>query len=378
MFQPVYYIADGLISPLGSRVADAYTQVSNGISAICKWDDESICHDSFYAARIANDVLATVDKSYSDDYSILEKLCISTIKEALSKCTIETQSKDCVFIFSSTKGNIEWLHKYSDERILLNTSANNIAKHFNNPNPPIIISNACISGSAAIIMAKRLLQNNHFNNAVVIGADRLSRFVLSGFQSFQAIASEPCKPFDRDRKGINLGEAAACIILSTTRKSNVAITGGAISNDANHLSGPSRTGDELANAIKKTINEAAIRAEDIDMVSAHGTATLFNDEMESKAIATAGLSSVSLHSLKSYVGHTLGAAGIIESIMACKSMMNNVTIQSLGYENNGVPATIKVETVAEKKEINNILKTASGFGGCNAALLWSKTKNFDE
>src|SRR5690606_27009835 len=116
----------------------------------------------------------------------------------------------------------------------------------------------------------------------------ITQFILSGFQSFHAVSQEPCRPFDARRNGINLGEAAATVILSTDPPGDgrpvIKCTGGAITNDANHISGPSRTGEELAQAIGAAIAEAGIDKSEIDFISAHGTATIYNDDMESKAI----------------------------------------------------------------------------------------------
>ena len=173
----------------------------------------------------------------------------------------------------------------------------------------------------AILTGMRLVQSGQYENAVVAGADVISKFVLSGFQSFQAISSAPCKPFDAARDGINLGEGAGTVILTSNKNysSGVKVTGGSVSNDANHISGPSRTGEELNLAINKALNAAELNATDIDFISAHGTATIYNDEMEAKAITLAGLQSFPVNSLKGYYGHTLGAAGLIESIISIQS-----------------------------------------------------------
>src|SRR5690606_31761464 len=145
--------------------------------------------------------------------------------------------------------------------------------------------------------------------------------------------------------GLNLGAAAACMVLSASygrRQSAMRLSGGGLSNDANHLSGPSRTGAELATAIKQALTEAAIKPEMVGTISAHGTATRYNDEMEAKAIALAGLSHAPLHSLKSYVGHTLGAAGIIESIIACKAMAAGMQIPTLRFHRSDAASPVAI------------------------------------
>lgn len=227
-----------------------------------------------------------------------------------------------------------------------------------------------------MLVAKRLIQLGKYDHAIVSGADLISRFVQSGFESFQAISDVVCKPFDKNRNGINLGEAAATMILSKNSNPNyteIILAGGSISNDANHISGPSRTGEELAMAIQKSFDEAELEAAEIGYVSAHGTATIYNDEMEAKAFGLAGLTGVPVNSLKGFYGHTLGAAGLLESVIAINSMKENKIFATYGFENPGVSLALNVSAKSLDKEWDHTLKTASGFGGCNAALVFSKT-----
>jgi 3-oxoacyl-[acyl-carrier-protein] synthase-1 len=219
-----------------------------------------------------------------------------------------------------------------------------------------------------------MIQSGQYDTAVVAGADVISKFIFSGFQSFQAISTSACKPFDANRNGINLGEGAATIILSSNKKNadSIKITGGAMSNDANHISGPSRTGEELYQAIDQAMRSAGVETGAIDLISAHGTATIYNDEMEAKAITLAGLQDVPVNSLKGYYGHTLGAAGLIESVISLHSMKAGLIIPTLGFSEMGVTKPLNVCRQLEEKPIQHCLKTASGFGGCNAAVIFSK------
>ena len=266
--------------------------------------------------------------------------------------------------------------KYSDvERISLHHSAKVVAEYFGNTNTPVIVSNACISGVLAVVTGRRLIQSGMYDNVVVAGADLITKFILSGFYSFQAISDQPCKPFDKTRNGVTLGEAAGTIILSAFSddiKEVICVTGGSVTNDANHISGPSRTGEELSYAIQKTIQEAAIKNSEIDFISLHGTATIYNDEMEGNAVNLSDLQDIPANSMKGYFGHTLGAAGIIESVISIYSMKNNLIIPTLRYSDYGLTKQINISNTILKKPLYNCLKTASGFGGCNAALLLSK------
>jgi 3-oxoacyl-[acyl-carrier-protein] synthase-1 len=154
--------------------------------------------------------------------------------------------------------------------------------------------------------------------------------------------------------------------------SAIRVAGAAVTNDANHISGPSRTGEELSGAIHQAMKQAKLQPLDISYISAHGTATPFNDEMESKAIGLSKLEHVPVNSLKGYWGHTLGAAGLVESVSAISSLRDNVLYRSAGYETPGVPVALNVITANTRATLTSCLKTASGFGGCNAAIIYQK------
>jgi len=185
-----------------------------------------------------------------------------------------------------------------------------------------------------------------------------------------AQAGEPCRPFDAARDGISLGEAAATVILSAEKSSDsIQLKGGAVTNDANHISGPSRTGHELALAILRALKQSNVEPEEIDFISAHGTATRYNDEMEAKAFHLAGLQEKPVNSLKGYYGHTLGAAGLLESIITIHSMKENILIPTLGFTSPGTELPVNIVKSFTSATLKRTLKTASGFGGCNAAII---------
>ena len=235
------------------------------------------------------------------------------------------------------------------------------------------ISNACISGVSALIFARRMILSGRYDNMIVVGVDVQNRFIISGFASFKSLSPELCRPYDALRCGLNLGEACGAVMLTKTGTSElVAIDGGSASDDANHISGPSRTGDGLYFAMRDAMSEAGVGPADVDMLQMHGTATAYNDEMESKAAGLAGLSDVPAQSLKPYFGHTMGASGIIETILAAEELKRGIFLGVKGFEELGVPVPLNV--TAENRPIKNphhCLKTASGFGGTNAAVLLS-------
>lgn len=374
----IFISADNIFSPLGANTAENFSQLKNNVSGIKLHDDLIMSGQPFYAS-LFDSTKAFAAEANQNDYTKFEKLLITSIKNALDNSKINTRDKKTVLIISSTKGNISLLEtetcsKALQARISLNTSAKLVAEHFGFTNKPVVVSNACISGLLAILTGMRLIRSGQYENAVVAGADVISKFVLSGFQSFQAISATLCKPFDAARDGINLGEGAGTVILTSNKEhsSGIKVKGGSVSNDANHISGPSRTGEELYLAVARAMEDANLSAKEINFISAHGTATIYNDEMEAKAITLAGMQSAPLNSLKGYYGHTLGAAGIIESIISMQSLKEDVIIPTMGFKNMGVTQPVNVCASLYRSTLQHCLKTASGFGGCNAAMIFSK------
>ncbi|WP_461451722.1 beta-ketoacyl-[acyl-carrier-protein] synthase family protein [Mucilaginibacter sp.] len=373
----VFVVADNILSPLGKTTAENFAKLKESISSVNQHHNTNISPLPFFASLFEKDEQFV--KAGEHNYTKFEQLLIASIADALNGSGVDVRDKKTVLIISSTKGNISLLENQpmSEElkdRISLSTSADLVAAHFGFQNKPIVVSNACISGVLGVITAKRLLGTGQYEHAVVAGADVISKFILSGFQSFQALSPARCRPFDKSHDGLNLGEGAGTVILSTNEKhaQNIKLKGGSVSNDANHISGPSRTGQELAGAVKNALQDAELSIAQIDFISAHGTATVYNDEMEANAIAISGLQKTPLNSLKGYYGHTLGAAGLIESIISIQCVKQGLLIPTIGFKE---PASEdKVTVCAEPTRIKavNFLKTASGFGGCNAAVVFGK------
>ena len=223
-----------------------------------------------------------------------------------------------------------------------------------------------------------MIQAGIYDDAFVVAGDEVSEFVLSGFNSFQAMSESPCKPYDKNRNGVTLGEATAAVYISSDENKvttgTIKILGDGSINDANHISGPSRTGEGLYRSIASALKEANVSAGQIDYLSAHGTATLYNDEMEAIAFNRLNLQNVPVNSYKGFFGHTLGASGLLETVIATSFANRNQLIASKGYSENGVSQQINIINKNIEKEITFFLKTASGFGGCNTAVIFEKIK----
>ncbi|MCF6346961.1 MAG: beta-ketoacyl synthase [Flavobacteriaceae bacterium] len=378
----VFVSYNNIVSVLGFNTLSNIKNVSKGISGIKKHINKKVIKTPFYAAIIDTNELDDAFEKIGNikKYTRLEKMMILSLNDVIQQSKVSLDKKTALII-STTKGNVDALDsesEFSKERAYLPELGKQIQHFFGFENEAIVVSNACVSGILSIAIAKRLIQSRVYENALIVSGDVVSEFILSGFNSFQAISEKPCKPFSKNRTGITIGEAAASVLVTSNKDfisdDAVKILGDSSCNDANHISGPSRTGEGLYRSMLAAFTEAKIQPNTIDYISAHGTATPFNDEMEAIAINRMELGNVPLNSLKGYYGHTLGASGLLETVIGMQSLFNNVLYTSLGFDELGVSQKVNVIKKNESKELTTFLKTASGFGGCNTAVLFKKNK----
>lgn len=376
MQREVFITETNIITPLGFDVATNIQNIENKISGIQLHHDKKFSENPFFGAMVNNEELnaAFAKISSSSEFTRLEKMMILALHPIVK--TVPNQKT--VFLLSTTKGNITELSTKNElpESAYLQNLAKKIADFFNFKTEPIVISNACVSGILAVATAKRLIEANLYDDAYVVAGDEFSEFVFSGFSSFQALSDKPCKPYDSSRNGLNLGEATAAVYITSDKnlaqKGDVKIIGDGAINDANHISGPSRTGEGLFRSIQSAFKEAKIEASQIDYISAHGTATIYNDEMEAIAFNRLGMKKVPLNSLKGFYGHTLGASGLLETVIGIESARKNRLFVSLGFDQIGVSESVNIIAENQDFDIKYFLKTASGFGGCNTAVIFEK------
>jgi 3-oxoacyl-[acyl-carrier-protein] synthase I len=377
----VWIASDNVITSLGFTTDENMYRMKAGETGIHHWEDELLSPSGFWASRVDGRMLRDRFSMIAnpDEHTRFEQMVICSVKEALQNSGIDPKHERTLMILSTTKGNVELLNKKivsppGKDRMYLWHTAELLQRFFSFYHKPWIVSNACISGILAILAGTRLIRAGQYDHVIVTGADLVSEFVLSGFNSFLSLSNGPCRPFDINRQGLSLGEGAGTIVLTSDLQGiktpgSIKIGYGTTSNDANHISGPSRTGEGLYLAIRKTLENSN---PEIDYISAHGTATLYNDEMESIAITRAGLQRVPVNSFKGYWGHTLGAAGVIESIAGAYSLKHNLLFKTEGFSEPGTSNPLAVIPDTAEKKLNTCLKIASGFGGCNAALLIHK------
>ncbi|MGO1244075.1 MAG: beta-ketoacyl synthase N-terminal-like domain-containing protein [Sphingobacterium sp.] len=361
-WNPVYIHDINCVTPLGNDLETTWDQLLLGNTGIAKQKMDPL--GEIFVAKVHQAVLPDL----SIAYTLLERMFLCAGMPVVKN---HAPGPRTALVLSTTKGNVDYLKQGDFQQAGLATLATKIAHYLGFQTKPVVVSHACVSGSLAVSVAKRLLQMDLYDDAIILAGDLVNSFVVSGFNAFQAMSALPCRPFDTARSGVSLGEAAACIYMSRD-KGPFRILGEGGINDANHISGPSRTGEGLYRSVIAAVSEAQVDLQSIDYLCAHGTATQYNDEMEAIAFDRLGLSQVPVNSLKGYFGHTLGASSLLELVIAMRSMQESIILSSKGFEKLGVSRALNVVERQVNIEINRLLKTSSGFGGSNVAILIEK------
>jgi len=349
--------AENIISPLGNSAKETFERMKNGDSSIK--NKNGLFLSSFSSSQ--NELLPLMIDSIADSISFVNQ-------------TVLLESKT-LLIVSTTKGEINSIN--SDiNKTHLSYLSEKIKNFFSCIDKGIIVSTACVSGLQALIVANDMINHNYYDNVIICGGDLASKFVIEGFTSFYALSDAPCKPFDKDRKGLNIGEAVSTIIMSNDRNLYKEIPlkflGGCSINDANHISAPDREAEGLIKSINNTLEIGNVISNDIDFINAHGTATGYNDGMEAKAFLKLDFNNTPINSFKGFFGHTLGAAGVIEIAVSLQSMRNNLLLKCKGFDEQNFENKLDILKENRELEVNTILKTSSGFGGFNASAIIQK------
>ncbi|MBR6087509.1 MAG: 3-oxoacyl-ACP synthase [Prevotella sp.] len=342
-------LATNILSPLGSTTEANYRAVRQGRTALAS-----------HAAGTRGVPFPFCAALFADGEPDFVSLCVESATEALSHAQIDKLRT--VFILSTTKG-------------VIGRNPGDVAKEISLrlgiENEPVVVCNACVSGVAAQVLAHRLLDCGFYDYAVITGADVQGSFIISGFHSLKALSPVPCRPFDIDRSGLNLGEAAATMVAGREDRAVVGedawhITAGAICNDAYHISNPHPRAEGAYKVLSELLTQAD--ATELACLSVHGTGTMYNDQMESVAIERAALQHVPLSALKGYYGHTMGAAGLLETILTARALDDGIVLPSKGFEELGVSGKINISAKEITTTHQSFLKIISGFGGVNAGV----------
>lgn len=239
------------------------------------------------------------------------------------------------------------------------------------------INTACSSSANAIMYGARLLRNGYAGRVIAGGTDSLAKFTINGFNALHILSPEQCAPFDKNRQGLNLGEAAAFVVMEKEedimegRKVYAALSGCGNSNDAFHGSSLSEEGDGPYLCMRQALNEAGLGPSDISFINAHGTATENNDLVESRAMIRLFKKPPPFVSTKASTGHTLGAAGGVEAIFSILSLFHQEIYPALHFSHPIEETGLMPSTQYKKTALQHVMSNSFGFGGNCSSLVFS-------
>jgi len=371
----------GAIAGLGKNRIEVFEQWRQGKTAI-----KSMTR--FDAQRYQTGLAAEVDPAWATPGTAwIERLTLTACQEALADAGPEfaavAKTARVLFVLATTKGDLTGIEQgvQHPEKTPVHALAFMEAVRRSLPFAVSfrVISLACASGAAAIAHACEALQADEADAALVVGVDVLSDFVLTGFSSLKSLDTKVCRPFDAARQGLSLGEAAAAVLIAgpgkaTTLATQGHVLGWGLANDAVHLTAPARDGRGLIAAIQKALKKAEVERSRIGYINAHGTGTLYNDAMEGKAIAAVfDRQRVPVSTIKGSCGHTLGAAGVLETVMTMMALTQKQAPPTVGLTNPGIEEKLDfiIDQSRELSDLGAGLSLFAGFGGFNAALVLS-------
>ncbi|MGV0919806.1 beta-ketoacyl-[acyl-carrier-protein] synthase family protein [Empedobacter falsenii] len=398
MHKKVAITGMGIISAIGKNVEENFDSLihqKHGLSHLENFD--SIHKNEIFVGEIklSNDELATfLNLSPENNFSRTAMLGLIAVKEALQNAGIENVNEVRTGLISSTSvGGMDRTENYFlDYENLLEkqkyisshdagASSNQISNEIGLKGFVSTISTACSSAANAIMYGARLINSGKLDRVIVGGTDALSKFTMNGFKSLMILSDEFNQPFDENRKGLNLGEAAAYLVLESeefVRKSNKKVLGYLIgagnSNDAFHQTASSENGEGAYLAMKKAFETAAIQPTEIDYINVHGTATNNNDLTEGRALKRIfGENVPNFSSTKPFTGHTLAAAASVEAVFSLLSLQHNLVYPNLNFQSPIEELNIFPTSKLVKKNIEYVLSNSFGFGGNCSTLIFSKS-----
>jgi 3-oxoacyl-(acyl-carrier-protein) synthase len=385
----------GAISAIGNTVAENHSSLVNGKCGIGRLENFSSKYSGIIpVGEIRISTKALKEKLDANEPGITRTtlLALHAMKEALADCGLtndQISSFDTTFINATTVGGMcltdemyndsqkdtpgtEYLSSYDYASISMY-----LQKRYAMKGPVNTINTACSSSANAIMYGARLIRNGKVRRAIVGGVDSLAKFTINGFNALHILSKEPCTPFDEDRKGLNLGEGAAFLVLEKEsdvagKKTYAVLSGYANANDSFHASSLSNEGIGPYKAMSDALSNAKLDPSQIDFINVHGTATENNDWVESIAIQRLFNKVPAFASTKANIGHTLGAAGALEAVYCILNLSEQELYPAIHF-NKPIPDTGLIPVnFYQKTSLNNIMSNSFGFGGNCTSLIFSK------
>lgn len=388
----------GIISAIGNNVAENYQSLITEKKGISRVDNiETIQRDEIMVGEVKftnDELIAQLNLPPENNYSRTAMLGVIAAKEAFANAGITNIKKYKTGIVSGTSvGGMDMTEKYYYEYLTEKAPQKYIESHHAGDSTQKIaeqlgieeslvttISTACSSAANAIMLGARLIKSGKLDRVVVGGADCLSKFTINGFKTLMILSDTFNTPFDENRKGLNLGEAAAFLVLESdevvkaeNKKVLAYVKGYGNANDAFHQTASSDNGDGATLAMEKALKIADLKPSEIDYINAHGTATGNNDLSEGRAILRVfGEEMPEFSSTKAFTGHTLAAAGAIEAVYSVLALQHNMIFPNLNFKTPMKEFSMVPQTELKKKELKTVLSNSLGFGGNCSTVIFSK------
>lgn len=387
----------GIISSIGNSVEEnfnALIQQQTGISRLENFQSKHVNEIKVGEIKLTNEQLVEQLKlSQENTFTRTALLGAFAAKQAVENSGITDINEYKTGLISSTSvGGMDFTEKHFYEYLTDDSlakyitshdagdSSNKIAEYLGLKGFVSTISTACSSAANAVMLGARLINSGKLDRVIVGGTDALSKFTINGFKTLMILSDTYNQPFDDNRKGLNLGEAAAYLVLEseemiqkTNKKVLAYVSGFGNANDAFHQTASSENGEGAFLAMQKAFKIAGLNPSDIDYINVHGTATPNNDLSEGRAIARLFENQVpDFSSTKPYTGHTLAAAAAIEAVFSVLAIQNNIVYPNLNFETPMQEFDLIPNTEVKSKEINHVLSNSFGFGGNCSTLIFSK------
>ncbi|MEO8239977.1 MAG: beta-ketoacyl-[acyl-carrier-protein] synthase family protein [Flavobacterium sp.] len=390
----------GIISSIGNSVEENFNSLLNGKRAITRVENITTIHADINKVgeikKTNQELIDELNLTPDNNFSRTAMIGTFAAKQAVDNAGITAINEFRTGLISATSvGGMDMTEKYYYEyfkkpELVKYISchdggdvADKIAEELGLKGMVTTISTACSSAANAIMLGARLIKNGKLDRVIVGGSDALAKFTINGFKTLMILSDDYNKPFDNNRKGLNLGEAAAYLVLESdeiVKKQNkkvlARVSGYGNANDAFHQTASSENGDGAFLAMKKAFNVSGLKPSEIDYINVHGTATPNNDLSEGRAIIRIfGDEKVpDFSSTKPFTGHTLAAAAAIEAVYSVLAIQNNVVYPNMNFETPMEEFDLQPQTSLKNATIEHVLSNSFGFGGNCSTLIFSKSE----
>lgn len=390
----------GIVSSIGNSVEDNFVSLLNNKVAITTIENISTVHAAVIKVgeikKTNQQLVEQLQLSADNNFSRTAMLGAIAAKQAVQDAGITLINEYKTGLISATSvGGMDMTERYyydyfDDEELVKYIKCHDggdvsqkIADELGLKGTVTTISTACSSAANAIMLGARMIKSGKLDRVIVGGTDALAKFTINGFKTLMILSDGYNMPFDNDRKGLNLGEAAAFLVLESdevVKKQNkkvlARVSGYGNANDAFHQTASSENGDGALLAMEKAFQIAGLHPEDIDYINVHGTATPNNDLSEGRAIVRLfGEDKVpDFSSTKPFTGHTLAAAAAIEAVYSVLAIQNNVVFANLNFKTPMSEFNLIPQTTLKYKNVNHVLSNSFGFGGNCSTLIFSKNE----